>query len=121
MLNAALFGFTTFPVYSVAAAHAHDFASNEERAELSAALLFFYALGAIAAPWTASQLIEAFGPGALFALVAVGHFAMLVFGLLRMRVRPTRATRTRYVWAPRTTFLIGRLLRRSREREDGAA
>lgn len=121
MLNAALFGFTTFPVYSVAAAHAHDFASHEERAELSAALLFFYALGAIAAPWTASQLIAAFGPAALFAMVAVGHLALLGFGLLRMRVGRVRTARTRYVWAPRTSFIIGRLLRRAREREDGAA
>jgi len=119
MLNAALFGFTTFPVYSVAAAHAHDFASSEERAELSAALLFFYALGAIAAPWTASQLIVVFGPGALFALVAAGHIVLLIFGMIRMRARPTRSERTPYVWAPRTSYVIGRLLRRARDREDG--
>jgi MFS family permease len=41
MLSAGLFGLTTFPIYSVAAAHAHDFASSEERVELSAALMFF--------------------------------------------------------------------------------
>ncbi|WP_375691124.1 MFS transporter [Pseudooceanicola sp. LIPI14-2-Ac024] len=119
MLNAALFGFTTFPVYSIAAAHAHDFATSEERAELSAALLFFYALGAIAAPWTASQLIAAYGPGALFAMVGAGHVVLLVFGLVRMRVRPTREARTPYVWAPRTSFFIGRLFRQARDREDG--
>ena len=50
MCNAAVFGLTTFPIFSVAAAHAHDFANANERVELSAALMFFFALGAIAAP-----------------------------------------------------------------------
>ena len=58
MLAAGAFGFTTFPIFSVATAHAHDFAESDTRVELSAALLFFYALGAIAAPLVASGLIE---------------------------------------------------------------
>jgi len=116
MVNAAIFGFATFPVYSIAAAHAHDFAASEERAELSAALLFFYAIGAIAAPWTGAMLIEVFGPPALFVMVAAGHIFLLGFGFLRMRARPTRDERTPYVYAPRTSFVIGRLLRRSRDR-----
>ncbi|MGR3321449.1 MAG: MFS transporter [Pseudooceanicola sp.] len=119
MVNAAFFGLTTFPVYSVAAAHAHDFAATEERAELSAALLFYYAIGAIAAPWTASLLIEAYGPASIFGMVAAGHIALLAFGLFRMRARPTRSERTPYVYAPRTSFVIGRLMRRARDRQDG--
>ncbi|MEP4199023.1 MAG: MFS transporter [Aliishimia sp.] len=113
-IAAWLFGFTTFPIYSIAAAHAHDFASADERVELSAALMFYFALGAIAAPYLASVLIDAFGPGALFLMVSVGHAALIVFGLSRMRVRVAK-TRTRYVYAPRTSFLVGRLLGRSRE------
>jgi len=114
LTSAAIFGFTTFPIYSVSAAHAHDFATDEERVELSAALMFFYAVGAIGAPYTASALIEIFGPGALFALISVGHIVLVVFGLIRMRARPTSANKTPYVYAPRTTFVIGRLLGRSR-------
>ena len=116
MISAALFGLTTFPVYSVAAAHAHDFATSEERIELSAALMFFYAVGAIAAPWLTSLLIDTFGPSALFVFISIGHVALIVFGLSRMRVRDTRADRTPYVYAPRTSFTIGRLLRRARDR-----
>lgn len=116
MLTAGLFGLTTFPIYSVAAAHAHDFASSEERVELSAALMFFFALGAIFAPYLASVLIENFGPSALFLMISTGHAALIVFGLTRMRARPTRKDRTRYVYAPRTSFLVGRLLGRSREK-----
>ncbi|MEO0381459.1 MAG: MFS transporter [Pseudomonadota bacterium] len=117
MLTAGLFGLTTFPIYSVAAAHAHDFADSSERVELSAALMFYFALGAIAAPVTASALIDAFGPGALFAMISVGHGLLILFGLARMRSRRSPETRTRYVYAPRTSFVIGRLMGRSRERD----
>ncbi len=115
-LTAALFGFTTFPVFSVATAHAHDFAENAERVELSAALMFWYACGAIASPLATSWLIEGYGPKALFAFIAVGHLALVVYGLNRMRVRPTVDERTPYVYAPRTSFVIGRLFGRFRDR-----
>jgi len=116
MITAAIFGFTTFPIYSVAAAHAHDFADSSERVELSAALMFWYATGAIAAPWVASYLIETFGPGALFAMIAVGHALLVVFGVIRMRTGRSSDQKTPYVYAPRTSFQIGRLLSRSRNR-----
>lgn len=116
MISAALFGFTSFPIFSVASAHAHDFATSKERVELSAALMFFYAVGAIAAPWVTSVLITAFGPPALFGFIAVGHILLIVFGLNRMRARTTPEDRTPYVYAPRTSFQIGRLLRRQRDK-----
>lgn len=115
MLSAGFFGFTTFPIFSVSAAHAHDFAKSSERVELSAALMFFFALGAIGSPYAASALIESYGPGALFAMIAFGHLGLIIFGLTRMRARPTPEQRTPYVYAPRTSFLIGRLLKRARE------
>lgn len=116
MLSAGLFGLTTFPIYSVAAAHAHDFASSDERVELSAALMFYFALGAIFAPYLASLLIENFGPLAMFAMISLAHGVLVIFGLLRMQVRDTTTDRTRYIYAPRTSFQVGRLLGKSRER-----
>ena len=116
LLNAAFFGLTTFPIYSVAAAHAHDFATSEERVELSAALMFWFATGAIAAPLAASYLMEAFGPPAIFIMIAVGHAGLAVFGLARMRSRSSPTERTPYIYAPRTSFTIGRLLGRSRDK-----
>lgn len=115
LMTATLFGATTFPIYSVAAAHAHDFAETSERVELSAALMFFFALGAIAAPLLASTLIEFYGPSAMFVMIGTGHGALVIFGLIRMQMRPRAARRTRYVWAPRTSFLIGRLTGRARD------
>ena len=121
MAAAGFFGFTTFPVFSISAAHANDFAGHEARVELAAALMFFYALGAIAGPFAVSVLIEVFGPAALFAYVAFGHGALILFGLNRMRARPSPEARTQYVYAPRTTFTIGRLLKRSSDRNPGEA
>lgn len=117
MLAAGLFGATTVPIYSVASAHAHDFANNDERVELSAALMFFYAVGAIAAPWVTSALIGFYGPAALFGVIALAHLGLVLFGLIRMRTGRAPAHRTAYVWAPRTTFWIGRLFGRDREGE----
>lgn len=117
MSAAFIFGFTTFPIYSVAAAHAHDFAADSERVELSAALMFFFALGAIAAPYVASLLIEFRGPPAMFTMIALAHVVLVLFGLIRMWSRPSPGHRTRYVYAPRTSFLIGRLMGRQRDRD----
>ncbi len=113
--NAVLFGLASFPIYSVSAAHAHDFATSDQRVELSAALMFFFAVGAIAAPYLATRLIDAAGPWALFGMIAVAHAALVAFGLVRMLARPAPVERTRYVWAPRTSFTIGRLLGTARE------
>lgn len=118
MMTAFFFGLTSFPIYSVAAAHAHDFASDSERVELSAALMFYFALGAIAAPYAASVLINSFGPPALFIMIASGHAILVVYGLTRMRARPTPDTRTRYIYAPRTSFLVGRLTKLIRKPHD---
>ncbi len=112
---ATFFGLTTFPIYSVAASHAHDFATSEERVELSAALMFWFAVGAIFAPYLASVLIDSYGPAALFTMISVGHGLLVIFGLTRMRARPTKQERTPYVYAPRTSFTIGRLMRRQRD------
>ncbi|WP_323035241.1 MFS transporter [Pararhodobacter sp.] len=115
-LAAGFFGFTTFPIYSIATAHAHDFADQNERVELSAAHMFLYAVGAIASPVIASALIAGFGPGAMFAFIALSHVFLILFGLIRIRMRPAPADRTRYVHAPRTSFIIGRLTRKGRDR-----
>ncbi|HPD91288.1 MAG: MFS transporter [Rhodobacter sp.] len=114
-LAAGFFGFTTFPIYSISTAHAHDFAEQHERVELSAAQMFLYAVGAIASPVIASALISAFGPSSMFVFIALAHVLLIVFGLVRMQMRPAPETRTAYVYTPRTSFLIGRLLRRPRQ------
>lgn len=114
-IAAALFGFTTLPIYSVSAAHAHDHAGNDERVELSAALMFLFAIGAIASPIIASALIDIYGPSAMFVMLSVAHVVLVVFGLIRMAARPGPRLRGPYTWLPRTSFLVGRLFGRGRD------
>ncbi len=120
MLTAFFFGLTSFPIYSVSAAHANDFADSSQRVELSAALMFFYAIGAIAAPLAASTLIEIFGPAAMFVMIAGAHAGLILFGFARMRRRAAPELRTRYIWTPRTSFVFGRLTGASREKNGDA-
>ena len=111
-LAAAFFGFTTFPIYSISTAHAHDFAEQHERVELSASQMFLYAVGAIASPVIASALIAGFGPASMFVFIALAHVLLIIFGVIRMGVGRAPVGRTPYIYTPRTSFLIGRLLRR---------
>lgn len=113
-----LFGVFTMPVFSISAAHANDFADVDFVVELSAALMFLYGIGAIFSPFLASVLIERYGPGAMFAMIAVAHLGLVIFGLFRMTVRDTKDTRAAYTYIPRTTFILGRLLRRKRPPDD---
>lgn len=112
--GALVFGGLTFPIYSISAAHAHDWAEDTQRVELSAALMFFYALGAIVSPLLSSVLIGLFGPPALFAFIALAHVGLVGYGLYRMGRRPVSGRRRPYVWIPRTSFLVGRIFRRPR-------
>jgi MFS family permease len=111
---AALFGMTTFPIFSVSAAHANDFANPEQTVELNASLMFLYALGAIFSPIVAANLIANFGPAALFAFISAAHIILVIFGLARMTVRPTNLDKTSYKYMPRTSYIVGRLMRRKR-------
>ncbi|WP_341860743.1 MFS transporter [Gymnodinialimonas sp. 57CJ19] len=113
---ALLFGFTTFPIYSISAAHAHDWARDDQRIELSAALMFFFACGAIVAPLATSGLISAYGPAALFYFISVAHVGLIVFGLIRMGRRAASDTRQPYIWIPRTSFQVGRIFRRHQDK-----
>lgn len=112
LATATVFGFATYPIFSVSIAHANDFCTPEDRVSLNASLFLFYAIGAIFSPMITSYLIQVFGPFALFAFVSIAHALLLIFGLSRSRVRATSTAKTRYKYVPRTSFIINRLLRR---------
>ncbi len=113
-LMAFLFGLLTYPIFSVSVAHANDFSTQAERVELNASLLFCYGIGAIFSPLIASALIQNYGPSALFNFIMIAHIGLFLFGLIRMRARPTSAEKTGYRYTPRTTFTIGKLLKRKK-------
>lgn len=105
------FGAAAFPLYSIAASHANDFAPKDEIVDLNASLVFLFGVGAIVSPLAAASLIEAFGPPALFLYIAAAHVALIVFGLWRMTIRPLRDEKTPHRYLPRTSFTLTRLFK----------
>jgi len=108
---AFLFGFTTFPIYSLAAAHANDFAASDQMLDLSASLIFFYAIGAIVSPVIAGFVIDVFGPPALFTYVSLAHILLMFYTIFRGFVRPVSSAEKPYAYVPRTSMFIVNLLR----------
>ncbi len=113
-LAAAGFGATSITLYSVAAAHANDFCPEDFRVELNASLIFFYSLGAIAAPLGAAEIIGLFGASALFWFIAAAHLVLIGFTLYRM-TRRAAATATPYRYLPRTSMVLSKLWQRQEE------
>ncbi len=114
LLGALFFGATSWPVYSVASAYANDFAPKDFVVELNAGLIFFFSLGAIASPAVSAALIAAFGPDALFLFLGAAHLALALFTFYRMTRRPAARKRAPYLYMPRTSLVLGRLIKGSR-------
>lgn len=113
-LIAALFGASTYPIFSVSTAHTNDFTKAENMVEVNASLMFLYGIGAIFSPLIASGLIESFGPSALFVYISLAHVFLLSFGFFRMATGSAPIQRTKYAYIPRTSFTIGGLIRRKK-------
>ena len=111
-LASAAFGATSITIYSVSAAHANDHCPGDFVVELNAALIFFFSVGAIAAPLSAAWLIEGFGANGLWWFIAAAHLVLIAFSLYRMTRRKAGAPTTPYRYLPRTTMVLARLWRR---------
>ncbi len=107
-----LFGASSFPLYSVSAAHANDYAEADFVVELNASLVMMYGIGAVVSPLLASELIERFGPAAMFAYIGTAHAALMIFGIWRMTRRPLSAIKTPHTYRPRTSMRLEKLLSR---------
>jgi MFS family permease len=110
-LGAFIFGVTAYPIYSISAAYANDFAEADFIVELNAALIFFYSIGAIISPIVSAWLIALAGPSAMFAFMAAVHVALVAFTLYRMTRRSGTEPRAPYRYLPRTSMLLGRMFK----------
>ena len=119
--GAFVFGMTSFPIYSVSAAYANDFAPKDFVVELNAALMFFYSVGAIVSPTATATLIAAYGPSAMFLFIAGAHGVLILFALFRMTRRKAPRPLAPVESVPRTSLIIGRLFRRNTDRNATAA
>ena len=116
-----LFGLTTFPIYSICAAHASDFVRQSEMLNLSASLIFIYAAGAIISPLIAGLLIDRIAAWAMFIFISVAHFLLMLYTMYRNFVgRPSLVSRA-YTYVPRTSLFIATIIRSRRGRAAPAA
>lgn len=83
-----VYGFVTFPVYTVSVAHANDFAESDDYAATAGGLLLVYSAGAIVGPLAAAALMQQTGPAGLFLTTAAAHATLAAFAVARMRRRP---------------------------------
>jgi MFS family permease len=108
---ALLFGISTFPIYSLSAAHANDFAGSDDVLDLSASLIFFYALGAIISPIIAGYIIGRFGTSYLFVYISLAHILLMTFTVWRAIARPASSDDKPYAYYPRTSIFIANIIR----------
>ncbi|MDA9639768.1 MFS transporter [SAR116 cluster bacterium] len=115
-----LFGLTTFPIYSICAAHASDFVDSRKMMTLSASLIFFYASGAIVSPLIAGWIIAKYGAPMMFSMISAAHVTLMLYTIWRYFARPALPALRRYAYVPRTSMFIASILRPRRSRnKDG--
>ena len=85
-----LYGFSAYPLYAIAVAHANDFAREGEFARVAGAMLLILGTGLAIGPLLASIVMNAVGPVGLFIVTATFHGALAVTAFLRMKIRPVR-------------------------------
>ena len=109
-----VFGMATIPIYSLSATHANDLCQKQDMTDLSASLIFFFAIGAIASPIVSGALIDNFGPDILFVYFAILHGLLFVFAFYRVMKRPVIHFAKPYRYIPRTSLFIAKTVKTMR-------
>jgi MFS family permease len=102
---AILFGAASFPIYTLAIAHANDLVPKRRAVVVSSGLLFVYSIGAAAGPLIASTIVEWLGFAALFTTISIASALIIAVTMLRITIRPRTRSRHHedFVLVPRTT------------------
>jgi MFS family permease len=79
--------------------------------DLSASLIFFYALGAIISPIIAGYITGRFGTSYLFIYISLAHILLMSFTVWRAIARPVSSDDKPYAYYPRTTMFIANIIR----------
>jgi len=102
---AFVIGGVIYPAYSLAVAHANDFARPADFVKIAGGLLILYGLGTMAGPMLAAWLMETFGPRGLFAATGGAHASFAAYAAWRIARRRAPAAKPDFaaVPAPRPT------------------
>jgi MFS family permease len=86
----ALYGFSAYPIYAIAVAHANDFAKPGEFGRVAGGMLLVLGTGLAIGPALAAMVMNLYQPVGLFIVTATFHGALALTAFLRMKVRPVR-------------------------------
>ncbi|MCF6320864.1 MAG: MFS transporter [Rhizobiaceae bacterium] len=82
-----IFGGFIYSIYSLAVAHANDFAAPEDFVETASGLLILFGVGSMIGPLAMAQIMDALGPSGLFTGMGIAHVALAAFILYRVSLR----------------------------------
>ena len=85
-----LYGFSAYPIYAIAVAHANDFAKEGEFGRVAGGMLLVLGTGLAVGPAIAALVMNLYAPVGLFIVTATFHGALALTAFLRMKVRPVR-------------------------------
>ncbi len=85
-----LYGFSAYPIYAIAVAHANDFAKPGEFGRVAGGMLLVLGSGLAVGPAIAAVVMNLYQPVGLFIVTATFHGALAATAFLRMKVRPVR-------------------------------
>ena len=91
-LLGAAWGFFAFPLYSLAVAHANDYAEPSDYVMVSSGLLFVFGSGAILGPFAASAIMAMTSSAGLYILSGVAHLSVALYVLFRIFRRTSAPT-----------------------------
>ncbi len=91
-LLGAAWGFFAFPLYSLAVAHANDYAEPSDYVMVSSGLLFVFGSGAILGPFAASTIMAMTSSAGLYILSGVAHLSVALYVLFRIFRRTSAPT-----------------------------
>jgi hypothetical protein len=88
----AAWGFFAFPMYTIAVAHANDYAEADDYVMVSSGLLLMFGIGAIAGPFVAAAVMVLSGTSGLYLMTLLVHASLAGYVLLRIFRRSSAPT-----------------------------
>ncbi|MCQ8781106.1 MFS transporter [Mangrovibrevibacter kandeliae] len=80
---AFVLGAVLYPAYSLAVAHANDYAADQDFLKISSGLLILYGFGTMGGPMVAASLMDGYGPSGIFLAVGAGNAAFALYAFYR--------------------------------------
>ena len=102
------FAFCSLPMFSLILAHTNDFITKDKFVAAGAGLQFAFGLGAISGPFLCSIFMDFVGSNGFFVFLLFFHGLIGIFGIYRMKVRPTKENPdSQFTPVPQTITPVG--------------